>query len=195
MDSVRSGSNREVEIKLFLTDSAEGRRRLKRAGFGIAKRRAFEQNTLFDNGAQDLRQTGILLRLRTCGPRHILTLKGPAEPGRHKTREELEVDVSDRATFEEILTRLGYRPVYRYEKYRSEYRQPDSGGSAMLDETPVGVFLELEGPPEWIDRTAGTLGFAEADYITLSYAELHRRVTGGETGDMVFGSPRRLQGR
>ncbi len=58
----------------------------------------------------------------------------------------------------------------------------------MLDETPVGVFLELEGPPEWIDRTAGTLGFSEGDYITLSYLELHRRVTGGETGDMVFGS-------
>ncbi len=188
MDSVRSGSSREVEIKLRLKDSAEGRRLLKRAQFRIAKRRVFEQNTLFDNGEQGLRQTGTLLRLRTCGPRHILTLKGPAEPGRHKTREELELDIRDRGTFEEILARLGYRPAYRYEKYRTEYRQPDSAGSAMLDETPVGVFLELEGPPEWIDRTAGTLGFSEGDYITLSYLELHRRVTGGETGDMVFGS-------
>jgi hypothetical protein len=35
----------------------------------------------------------------------------------------------------------------------------------MLDETPAGVFLELEGPSRWIDRTARRLGFAESDYL------------------------------
>jgi adenylate cyclase, class 2 len=191
---VRSGSNREVEIKLALKDPAAGRRLLKRAGFHIKTSRALEQNTLFDDGEQRLRKAGTLLRLRTFGKRHIFTLKGQTEPGKHKTREELEADIADRGTFEEILNRLGYRPTLRYEKYRTEYEQPDGSGTAMLDETPIGVFLELEGPAEWIDRTAGTLGFSETDYITQSYLELHYRVTGDEAGDMVFSSAKALQG-
>jgi len=63
----------------------------------------------------------------------------------------------------------------------------------MLDETPLGVFLELEGPARWIDRTARALGFSESDYITDSYAELHRRSRGGEAGDMVFAKGRGRQ--
>ena len=41
-----------------------------------------------------------------------------------------------------------------------------------LDETPMGNFMELEGPGGWIDRTAKTLGFTAADYVTLSYGGL-----------------------
>ena len=59
--------------------------------------------------------------------------------------------------------------MFRYEKYRTEFRQPRRAGVAMLDETPVGVYLELEGTPHWIDRTARRLGFQESDYITASY--------------------------
>jgi adenylate cyclase class 2 len=72
-----------------------------------------------------------------------------------------------------IIERLGLGPVFRYEKYRTEYRQPGRAGIAMLDETPVGVYLELEGTPHWIDRAARKLGFADKDYITASYARLY----------------------
>ena len=44
---------------------------------------------------------------------------------------------------------------------------------ATLDETPVGLYLELEGQPRWIDRTARQMGFKEEDYITRSYARLY----------------------
>jgi len=59
----------------------------------------------------------------------------------------------------------------------------------MVDETPIGCFLELEGPPEWIDRVAEALGYSDADYLNLSYARLYiksceeREV---EPADMVF---------
>ena len=46
---------------------------------------------------------------------------------------------------------------------------------ATLDETPIGVFVELEGPPDWIDRTARRLGFSPADYIKASYARLYQQ--------------------
>ena len=41
-----------------------------------------------------------------------------------------------------------------------------------LDQTPIGDFLELEGPPEWIDATAAALGYSESDYVTSTYRDL-----------------------
>lgn len=166
-------AHREIEVKLRLESADQGRALLRKAGFRVAKRRVFEQNTLFDTAAGDMRRSRSALRLRTAGRRHVLTYKGPAADGPHKSREELEVALTDRATFQEILARLGYRPAIGYDKHRTEYRVPGAPGAAMLDETPAGVFLELEGPPEWIDRTARGLGFGPEDYITRSYAEMY----------------------
>ena len=56
-------------------------------------------------------------------------------------------------------------------------------------ETPIGVFLELEGAGRWIDRTAKTLGFSRRDYITAGYAALHAqwcREYGIASRDMKF---------
>jgi adenylate cyclase class 2 len=183
MNTVSSDSHREVEIKLRLASAAQGRNLLRKAGFRVVRRRVFEQNTLFDTAGQTLRSSGVALRLRTSGRRHLLTFKGPALPGRHKSREELELALADRQTFEEILQRLGYSPAFRYEKHRTEYRDAGSPGTVMLDETPVGVFLELEGPPDWIDTTARSLGFSQADYITASYVQLHLRASGAADAD------------
>jgi len=190
------GSKREVEIKLRLADAAEGRRRLRQAGFRVARRRVLERNVIFDTSGQTLRRRGLLLRLRTAGKQSLVTFKGPAEPGKHKIRKEIESELRGPEAFAEILEGLGYQPSFRYEKYRTEYVEhsgtglrPVGAGSgagrAMLDETPAGTFLELEGPPRWIDRTARRLGFSEADYITASYAELHRD-TAPARRDMLF---------
>jgi adenylate cyclase class 2 len=75
---------------------------------------------------------------------------------------------------ETILQQIGYHPVFRYEKFRTEYaRRAANGGKVLLDETPVGNFLEIEGSPRWIDRTARLLGFESNDYITRSYGYLY----------------------
>ena len=75
--------------------------------------------------------------------------------------------------FGQILTRLGYQPSFAYEKFRTTFRAAGEEGIVTLDETPIGDFLELEGPGSWIDQTAITLGFGSADYITSSYAALY----------------------
>jgi len=49
-----------------------------------------------------------------------------------------------------------------------DYKRP---ASVTLD--PSGVFLELDGSPAWIDRTARRLGFSESQYITRSYGGPH----------------------
>lgn len=103
----------------------------------------------------------------------ILTYKGKAAIGKYKDRDELEVEVSDPRRLSEMLERLDFVPTFRYEKFRTEYRRPGEAGLATLDETPIGVYLELEGAPGWIDRAARRLGFAESDYSTASYGGLY----------------------
>ncbi len=182
-------SVRETEIKLPLKGAADGRRLLRSAGFRVSRRRVFESNTLFDTAGRDLRKAGMVLRVRQSGKRVLLTFKGSPERGRHKSREELETELASAETFSAILSRLGLEPVFRYEKYRTEYAA-GTQGLATLDETPIGTFLELEGDPEWIDHTAVLLGFGTADYITASYGTLylrHREKNPQSPPDMVFG--------
>jgi adenylate cyclase class 2 len=62
-----------------------------------------------------------------------------------------------------------------------------------IDETPVGVFVEIEGGEDAIHAVARGLGKRTSDYITDSYRFLflqHRDANGLCGHDMVFaGSP------
>ena len=119
---------------------------------------------------------------------------GSRENYRHKVREELELEVADAAILTKIFEGLGMRGWFRYEKYRTTFRLPPAAGWAKdllieLDETPIGTFVELEGPPAAIDQAARKLGFSADDYIVMSYLALYVedcRRQGKEPGDMVF---------
>jgi adenylate cyclase class 2 len=183
------GAN-ETEIKLAVKSTQAARRLLRAAGFTVSRRRVFESNVIFDTPKLTLRKAATLLRVRKAGGVSTITYKGRPAVARHKSREELELEIADAGTMSAIIERLGLSPVFRYEKYRTEYRQSRGAGMAMLDETPVGVYLELEGSPRWIDRTARQLGFSERDYIVHSYARLYLEWCRRErvkAGDMVFG--------
>ena len=171
------------------------RRAVRALDFKVARGRALERNILFDTVDFQLRRRGEMIRLRRVGTRSILTLKGPSIPGPHKSREELESEISDPETMELILARLRLLPLFRYEKFREEFQRLKQHGTITLDQTPIGNFLELEGVPQWIDRTARELGFARSDYITASYGNLylsHCRALGLSPSDMVFGVDRTL---
>jgi adenylate cyclase class 2 len=187
-----SDARLEVEIKLRVADEQEARRSLRRLR---ARRlgRIHEQNTLFDTAENALGRTGRLLRVRhvekadedaakrtgsrsrgeTAPPAGVLTFKAPAEGGRYKAREEIEVKIEPPERAERILERLGYRPWFRYEKFRTTFRLPGMPElSVELDETPIGVFFELEGPKDFIDRAAQQLSYGVDDYLNVSYYEL-----------------------
>ena len=170
----------ETEIKLRLPDAASGRKLLARAGFRMTRRRVLETNLLFDTADRKFLHNRRLVRLRWSGGRCLLTYKGPPRTGAHKQREEIEVVVSDWVAMESILKQLGLSPAYHYEKYRAEYQRPKEPGVVTLDETPVGVFLELEGTPAWIDETAAVMGFGKKNYITKSYSRLWAEERGEE---------------
>jgi adenylate cyclase class 2 len=85
------------------------------------------------------------------------------------------------------LRAIGLRPSFRYEKYRSTFRL--AGLHLDLDETPVGVFLELEGAPRSIDRVARSLGFVPREYINGTYWDLYAadcRRRGRKPANMLF---------
>ena len=181
----------ETEVKIRLSNRATVLELLKRLGFAIAVERLFEANTLYDTHERALMGRNMLLRLRQAGENGVITWKGPGESGPYKIRPELETSVGSIETLDRILRQLGYSAVFRYEKYRTEFTGREAAGTVTLDETPIGDFLELEGPGEWIDDTARGLGFSQRDYILDSYARLYladceRR--GVEPANMVFAS-------
>lgn len=116
---------------------------------------------------------------------------------KYKVREELELQISDGGMLTKILEALGMDGWFRYEKYRTTYKVDKSqrwaeGLLIELDETPVGTFVELEGPGEAIDRAARELGFSRRDYITKSYLAVYVeecRRQGQEPRNMLFASP------
>jgi len=164
----------ETEVKIPLAASpSEFAERLRTAGFRISKPRLFESNTLYDTSEKALRARGVLLRLREVDGKGVITWKGVALPGPHKNRPELETTVGSKDTLAQILGELGLNPTFRYEKYRTEFRRSGEPGVVTVDETPIGNFLELEGPGDWIDSTAAQLGFSTQNYVLESYGKLY----------------------
>jgi adenylate cyclase class 2 len=219
---------RETEIKLRVQNAGLLRKKLKKlkarpvtAGSG----RVHEMNVIFDTPQGGLAKHGQLLRIRTETPegratkgsgsglrRVVLTFKRPTMPleaapsmegraaaaGRHKVREEIELEVTDAANLTKIFEGLGMRGWFRYEKYRTTFQLPPAARWAQgllieLDETPIGTFMELEGPAEAIDQAAKELGFSPRDYVLKNYLALYAeecRRRNEEPHDMVFTKPK-----
>jgi adenylate cyclase, class 2 len=174
----------ETEIKFRVADIDALTLRLKNAGFRLETGRSFESNTLYDTPDRQMRARTEILRIRNYADRWTLTHKrlpgnSPGED-RHKHRVETETEIADGDALAEVFRSLGLVAAFRYEKWRAEWQ--DGEGHCVIDETPIGVFAELEGSPEWIDSIAARLGVSQSEYLTISYGRLfdlwreHQRV-------------------
>jgi adenylate cyclase class 2 len=174
----------ETEVKLRMEGPEPARRALADLGARPTRPRHFEDNTLYDDAQYSLFDAGRALRLRRAEARALVTYKGPREERADgvKSRPEVEVEVSDADAFDALLRGLGYRRVFRYQKYREAYAWRDA--EIVLDETPIGTYLEIEGPAATIHDAARALGRGPEDYIAESYAALF--FASGGRGDMVF---------
>ena len=193
---------RETEIKLPIPNPKSFLRLLKKLGAKPISPRVHEHNLIFDTPDGGLAKHGQLLRIRTETPapagkkasskkpsRALLTFKSPPEElaitpvapppdRRHKVREELETTLTDASALQKIFEGLGLRGWFRYEKYRTPYRLPArlkwaKGLLIDFDETPIGTFVELEGPGPAIDQAARELGFSPSDYVLKNYLVLY----------------------
>jgi len=167
----------EIEAKLKVSSLDPIRARLK----ACAAQRigcVLETNFMLDRPDQTLRQRDAALRVRGAqvldGPRPAakLTYKGPAQAGRFKSRQEIEVEIADAGQTVELLSAVGFTVTLCYEKRRESWRMNDC--LVELDELPiVGAFVEIEGPNEAaIDFVRVALGLAATPHISQSYVAM-----------------------
>jgi adenylate cyclase class 2 len=185
----------EREIKLRFDSVGAAADAVARLGAPLVRTRRLQDDVLLDDGEGTLQRRGCLLRVRRDGEGHaILTWKGPVIPSEMKLREEVETSAGSADALVRVLGELGFRPGFRYQKYRTEHALP--GLIVAIDETPIGVFVELEGEDGAIADAAARLGRSPADYVRSSYRTLFLESRGpghGEAGsltgagDMVFG--------
>ena len=179
----------EREVKLRFASAEVARERILDAAVGATplRGRRLQEDCLLDTSDNQLLQRRAALRVRSENGKSLLTFKGPVQPSIFKVREEHETVVADGAVLLTILAELGWRVWFRYEKYREEFAAEDV--TIAIDETPIGVFVEVEGVEEHIARTAAALGKTPDDYVTASYRSLyldHCREKGVDPGDMLF---------
>ncbi len=174
----------ESEIKLRVASGGAARELLTRAGAELVGPRHFEDNQVYDDAGFILRGRGATLRLRRTVNGATLTYKGARRMLEGiKTREERETGVGDPDAVEALLVALGFSVVFRYQKYRETWAL--GGAEVVVDETPIGTFIEVEGELPVIHAVALRLGFTPGDYLADSYVALF--FAGGGSGDMTFG--------
>jgi adenylate cyclase class 2 len=181
----------ETEVKIRVADREVLEQKLPALGFVRVTERTLERNTLYDTADRELRNSRQILRIRHYGSKWVVTHKcvpsGQTEEGPHKKRVETETVVEDGPVMGKVFEALGFGPVFVYEKWRTEWA--DQEGHFVIDETPLGVYAELEGPSEWIDTTAGKLGISTSEFITLSYGrifEMWRDQAGSSATNFTF---------
>lgn len=179
--------NIEREIKLPYGSADEARAGVLAAGAIPLHGRRLQEDALLDTDDEQLRRRRCVLRVRTENGKSRLTFKGPVQPADMKVREEVETLVGDGEVVLRVLKELGLHIWFRYEKFREEFSHEDV--IVAIDETPVGVFVEIEGSEQGITQMALALGKTPADYVLDSYRGLflaHRERAGLTGADMVF---------
>ena len=175
----------EIEAKMTVYSFDSVRSRLREAG-ASGPVEHLEVNTFFDTEDRSLLAADEGLRLRldrlvAAGTeRHVITYKGPRQLGPLKSREEVEVEVSDADSAARLLERLGYLRTLSFEKRRQSWAL--DGCKVELDELPhLGKFVEVEGPDEQsVLRVRERLGLAsrpivKSGYIALLMSHLQER--------------------
>ncbi|MGD2090829.1 MAG: class IV adenylate cyclase [Candidatus Aminicenantes bacterium] len=178
----------EIEVKIKVDDLKKIKKEIIKLGFHSIAPYSFEHNILFDTKDERLKKNKLLLRLRKVEDKYIVTFKHPPEQSldssHYKIRQEKEIEVSNYENIISIFTGLGFNVFFIYEKYREIF---DNGNvKIMMDHTPIGDFIEIEGDAETIDKTAAQLGYSKSDYITENYMTLFKRKH--KTGFMQFES-------
>ena len=180
----------EREVKLSFDSADAAREAVLAAGATPLHGRRLQEDALLDTAGDSLRERGCCLRIRMENGKSRITFKGPVQHSPMKLREEFETLVGDGVLLLRVFEELGYRVWFRYEKYREEFSHEDV--TVAIDETPVGVFVEIEGTESGIMTMAAAMGRRQSDYILDSYRGLflrHCDALGLPGADMVFDQP------
>ena len=165
----------EIEAKIKVNSLQEVAARLSELGAEFLSEYV-QKDQYFDDAGRTLTKTdrGIRLRRQKSGNEEkiFLTYKGAREKDRFKKRQEIEMEITDGDSIENLLLAIGYEKAIVFEKKRRVYRL--GGCEVALDELPLlGSFVEIEGPDgEKISDVQKNLGLSDLPSIKESYAGL-----------------------
>jgi len=182
-----TGISIEREIKLRFDSVEAARDAVLATGATPLRCRRLQEDSLLDTEDESLRRRRCVLRIRVENGKSRITFKGPVQPSMMKLRDEFETVVGDGVLLLHIFEELGFHVWFQYEKYREEFSHDDV--TVAIDETPVGVFVELEGSEPGIVATAEAMGRGANDFVLDSYRGLFlqfRDEHGLSGSDMVF---------
>ena len=185
MPSTTTTVEREIKLKYDCVESA--RAAVLAAGATPLFGRRLQEDALLDTDDESLRRRRCVLRIRVENGKSRITFKGPVQPSIMKLRDEFETLVGDGVLLLGIFEELGFHVWFRYQKYREEFALNDV--VIAIDETPVGVFVEIEGGEQGIIEVTRALGRSPDDFVLDSYRCLfmeHRRAHGKPDTDMLF---------
>ena len=197
-----SDSNRETEVKFYVGNLPDIETRLQppppfghlpqirnkmfykflsfysriwgRLGGGLIQPRVLEIKLRFDNSDGDFQREGRVLRLRRDDAIRLTYKDGSQLLDGALSRREIEFAVSDFDSAKQFIEALGYKVFFVYEKFRATFELDDA--HIMLDETPIGNFIEIEGAMEALKPIAKKLGLNWDAAIPASYHALFERV-------------------
>ncbi len=183
----------EVEMKFAVSNVSQLLENLSQ--FGLSFGEAVEEHdTFYQHPARDFAVTDECLRIRRRADGYKITYKGPKIDRETKTRQEIELFLtnSDKTArqWDRLLQALGFRPaaelkktrrsaglVYREQKYELTLDHIDGLGDFIELET-IADESQLDDARRRVKSLAATLGLSHP--ITASYLELSLAAQSGE---------------
>jgi len=162
----------ELELKARVDDADALRQALIAAGAELVYRGAMLDRR-FDR-KERLRKRDEVVRLRVYHPADrsgewgVLGWKGPVGTrDGYRHREEWESRVDDPRAALVVLRHLGYKIVVRIDRAVEQYRLGDA--ALRLEWYPaMDVLLEVEGPPQDIERAIAATGLPRESFLPES---------------------------
>ncbi|MBI2436879.1 MAG: class IV adenylate cyclase [Candidatus Magasanikbacteria bacterium] len=163
----------EIEIKILDIDTDAIEQKLAELG-AIRQWRKLIVEKAYDFPDKKIRDNNELCRIRSVGDTVEFVYKYAED--RHdgfRSAEELQVEVTDFETLEQILTRLGLSSFRHREKYRTSWKYGDT--HIEIDEYPsIPAYLEIEGGKKDIEDLVLKLGYTMADTTTMTGSQTYR---------------------
>jgi len=165
----------EIEAKFYVKDLKQIEARLHNLKARLKQARIHETNIRFDTPNQDLHREQRVLRLRQDDKVRMTYKDASKNEQGVLNRMEIEFVVEDFERAKRLLEALGYEKSLFYEKYRTTYELDNT--YVMLDELPMGSFIEIEGESiDSIREIGRKLGLKWDTAISTSYSALFERV-------------------